>query len=96
MFFDICTINIGVSIRGRGLHLVVDTFCFRRQKQKRYCCSSILVLLRLNGLLGSGFYMPMFPNFVEFSVNLYTVSLEACRGKQAQDGRSVEEDEVDE
>ena len=40
--------------------------------------------------------MPMFPNFVEFSVNLYTVSLEACRGKQAQDGRSVEEDEVDE
>ena len=41
--------------------------------------------------------MPMFPNFVEVSVYLYTVSLEACRGKQAQDERSVEEDEeVDE
>ena len=48
-------------------YVFVDTFCFRCQKQKRYCCSSILVLFWFcwssNGLLGSGFYMPMFPEF---------------------------------
>ena len=53
-------------------YVFVDTFCFRCQKQRRYCCNSILVLFWFcwssNGLLGSGFYMPMFLSFAEFSV----------------------------
>ena len=51
-------------------YVFVDSFCFRCQKQKRYCCSSLLVLLRplFSFLFGSGFYMPMFLSFVEFSV----------------------------
>jgi len=41
----------------------VDAFCFRCQKQRRYCCSSLLVLLRLEWFTWLGFLHAHVPEF---------------------------------
>ena len=77
-------------------YVFVDSFCFRCQKQKKVLLqfssgsveARIVYLARVSTCPCSGVLLN--------SVYLYRVSLEACWGKQAQDERSVEEDEVDE
>ena len=44
-------------------YVFVDSFCFRCQKQKRYCCSSLLVLLRLEWFTWLGFLHAHVPEF---------------------------------
>ena len=77
-------------------YVFVDSFCFRCQKQKKvllqFSSGSVeawmVYLARVSTCPCSWVLLK--------SVYLYRVSLEACWGKQAQDERSVEEDEVDE
>ena len=77
-------------------YVFVDSFCFRCQKQKKVLLqfssgsveARIVYLARVSTCPCSWVLLK--------SVYLYRVSLEACWGKQAQDERSVEEDEVDE
>ena len=45
-------------------YVFVDSFCFRCQKQKGTAAVLFWFCWGSNGLLGSGFYMPMFLSFV--------------------------------